>query len=485
VNRVIGRSTNLRLVLPAVVSGLLSFAFCASIAFFLFREQSTSAAALEENLNSHRAAADLEENLGDLTVLLRARVEGVTALNDRIAEHLEVASGLADSPTERLLVDRVESSFSRYLQIWEQIPDHPGPEHESRIRAALKVIESETLKECEELREHNRVRMTVANEEHQITLRRLSWGLAAIGGSGGLAGLFLGYSVARGLSRSIQRLQVQVQDAAGKLGRDFPAVEFTSGNKLDQLDRQVQSLVSQIEEVVERLHQREREVRRAEQLAAVGQLAAGMAHEIRNPLTSIKMLVQTAREDSLSHLPMDDLAIIEREVRRVEQSLQTFLDFARPPKAEKAPIDLRAIIQETFNLTRGRAAKQRVEVSSKCIGERFTVSADAAQIRQVLVNLILNGLDAMPGGGALTLDLHEAGTQVKIVIQDTGPGIAPEMGDRLFEPFVSTRETGSGLGLVICKRIVEDHGGTIEAENAREGGARFTVLLPREPGRAR
>lgn len=465
-----------RFLLPVVASGLLSFALCAVMAVFLYREQDTSAAALQENIKSHRAAADLEQNLADLVAVLKDRGDRVAALNDRIDGHLQAVRTLADHPAEVALVDHVTDSFRRYRALWAGDPSASTPDE--RADASLRIVEGETLKACQELREYNARRIDTANEEHRVALRQLSWGLAAVGGSAGLAGVFLGYGVARGLSRSIQRLQVRVQDAAGKLGRDLPAVELAGGGHLDQLDRQVLDLVGRIEAVVERLHQREREVRRAEQLAALGQLAAGMAHEFRNPLTSIKMLVQAAREEH-GGLPADDLAVIEREIRRVEQSLQTFLDYARPPRPAKAPTDLAGVVRETLELTRGRAGKQRVAVRFEPPFQQLTVDADPAQIRQVLVNLVLNALDAMPGGGTLSVELRADGPAAEVAVRDTGPGISPDIRPRLFQPFASTRDTGLGLGLVISRRIAEDHGGTVTADNPPGGGARLTVRLPR------
>lgn len=473
------RLSNLRYLVPVVASGLLSFALCAAMAVFLFREQHVTASALKENIDSNRAAVNLEESLTNLASLLPERAHGVAALNDRIEQHIADCLRLADHPQEKVFADRVEESFHRYLAIWRDVLERPGPNREGQLQAALHIVENETLKACHDLREHNTRRIELANDEHTTTLRRLAWGLAAIGGSAGLAGLFLGYGVARGLSRSIHRLQVRVQDAAGLLGRDFPPIELTGGADLEHLDRQVGALGSRIEQVVERLRQREHEVRRAEQLAALGQLAAGMAHEIRNPMTSIKMLIQAARENGPAELPAEDLAVMEREIRRVEQSLQTFLDFARPPKPAKAPTDLTTVIRDTLELARGRAVRQRVSTRFEPPANRTVVDADPVQLRQVMVNLVLNALDAMPTGGELSIEIRDEAAGVEIRVTDSGPGIADEFKTRLFEPFASTRETGLGLGLVICRRIVEDHGGSIRGENLHGGGARFVVTLPR------
>jgi signal transduction histidine kinase len=474
---VIRPPSHFRYLLPVVASGLFSFSLCAAVAVFLFREQSSSAEALGENIASHRAAAALEESLAALVAAVQNRPEGVPAFTDRAAEHIAGARRYADQPAEQEMVTRLEDGFARYRALWAESPGGPAADPAARVAAA--VLRDDVFKVCQQLREYNARRIVDSEREHRANLRKLAWGLAAIGGSAGLAGLFLGYGVARALTRSIQRIQVRVQGAAGMLGRDLPAVEVVGGGTLDQLDRQVQALVGRVEGVVQTLQEREREVRRAEQLAAVGQLAAGMAHEIRNPMTSIKMLTQAGREGGQGGLGPDDLAVMEREVRRIERSLQTFLDYARPPKPAKAPTDLAGVARETLDLTRGRAAKQQVAVRLVDPPAPVVVDADPDQLRQVLVNLALNALDAMPGGGELTLDVRADGTDAIVRVMDTGPGIAAAFRGRLFEPFASTKDTGIGLGLVICRRIVDDHGGSIAVEDGPGGGARFTVRLPR------
>jgi signal transduction histidine kinase len=218
----------------------------------------------------------------------------------------------------------------------------------------------------------------------------------------------------------------------------------------------------------------------AERMAVLAQVAAGVAHEIRNPLTSIKMLVQANREARASHeLLQEDLRIIEDEVRRMENSIQTFFDFARPPKPKPRPIDLRSVVDRTYVLVEAQAIKQVVQLRFDSPENAVMVHADPDQMQQLLLNLAINALQAMPGGGKVTFELQTSrSNHVVLEVQDTGTGISPEVFSRLFQPFVTNKETGVGIGLVICRRIAEDHGGRLTAQNRSEGGASFTLVLP-------
>jgi signal transduction histidine kinase len=269
-----------------------------------------------------------------------------------------------------------------------------------------------------------------------------------------------------------------VQDAASKLGQDLPAVALQEDGDLRQIHEQMKTVVADIEQVVQKLQQREREVLRAEQLAALGQLAAGVAHEIRNPLTSIKMLVQTLREDLEARGAAEDLQIIEIEIRRMERCLQTFLDYARPPKPDFRPLDLAQPIGRTLALVGGRARKQHVTIDYTPPANPIVVTADSEQIQQLFVNLTLNALDAMPRGGGLAISYRRLTGDVEVSVCDTGPGIALQVLPVLFKPFTSTKETGLGLGLVTSRRIAEAHGGSLVAQNRPDGGACFTLRLP-------
>src|SRR5262249_17398600 len=153
---------------------------------------------------------------------------------------------------------------------------------------------------------------------------------------------------------------------------------------------------------------REYEVLRAEQLAAVGQVAAGVAHELHNPLTSVKLLVQALHENAETRgLPAEDLQIIEHEILRMERSLRTFLDFARPPRPERRRLNLADVVSRTMGLVSGRARKQGVRLDFASPEAPVLVEADAEQIQQLLLNLVLNAFDVMPRGGQVVVSLRQ------------------------------------------------------------------------------
>ncbi len=268
-------------------------------------------------------------------------------------------------------------------------------------------------------------------------------------------------------------------------GRRKDGSEFPVEISLSPLETEDGLLVTAfIRDVTERKRleqeRRERELLRAEQLMALGQIAAGVAHELRNPLTSIKGLVQVNRKEAEARgLPAEDLRIIEQEIRRMERTLQTFLDFARPPQPHRRRLDLAVVVERVLSLVAGRASKQQVAVRFQQPDAGVLVDADQDQIQQLLLNLVLNGLDAMPRGGTLEITLHSPlDGQIEVQVLDTGPGILPQLLPRIFEPFVSGKETGLGLGLAVSRRIAEDHAGTLSAANRPEGGAHFVLSLP-------
>ncbi|MDB5308085.1 MAG: kinA 2 [Gemmataceae bacterium] len=463
-----------QLLVVTAASSCLLLASTAVVAVHLNLERARTAEVLRENIGSRRAAAVLEETLIDLLALESRGVDDVTPLHERVAAHLAEIERFADKQAERDLARRVALSFSSYRQLWENRTATPDA-----AKRATDHLRGDTLPACTQLRDFNTGEVSESEREHELALRWLAWGFAAVGVLGSVAGLVLGYGLARSLRRAVDSFLVRVQGASDLLGQELATVTV---ERVGPEDRDgVEDLVRRVGEVVRTLQQREREVRRAERLAAVGQLAAGVAHEIRNPLTSVQLLVQTARKDpTAGALDGNDLALIDAELGRIERSLKAFLDYARPPKAERVSCDVAAVVKDALNLIRARAYQQRVGIRFDAPPVPIVLLADPEQLRQVVVNLLLNALDAMPAGGTLEVVLLTDGDVVELAVTDTGPGIPAGILPRLFVPFVTGKETGLGLGLVVSKRIVEDHGGTIAGVNRPEGGARFVVRLPTE-----
>ena len=298
--------------------------------------------------------------------------------------------------------------------------------------------------------------------------------------------------MARGINRSIFQLSVPIRDVAGKLNEVVGPIAILADPSVEELETMLGNVSAQVASVVEQLHERLREVRRADQLAAVGQLAAGLAHELRNPLMCMKVLVQSAaRRGHNTTLDSRDLQVLNEEITRLETLLQTFMDYARPAKLEKQETDLASIVGQTVDLLSGKAERRNVTIDCRLAEEQLTVEADAAQLRQVVLNLLLNALDTVPAGGKVWVEaLHDHGgridldsgaggqPQVCLRVADNGRGLPKEERNRIFEPFFSTKDTGVGLGLAICQRIIHAHGGELVAKDREGGGAVLEVILP-------
>jgi two-component system sensor histidine kinase HydH len=490
------RRLALALLAPTVLVSLALVGACIFGVLYLNYLHVGVAKDFSENRESQLAATVLETTTRDLINLLRGDhadddklVEHVREKNDKAEEQLAEAKRLANHDEEIMGVGQVREGLDSYFAKWKKRPEVPVEKVRAYDATLADGLENQVLAPCIKLREYNTEQVAGSDRQNRRIVLTLTWVLLLVGLGAPLSGLLLGYAIARNLDRSIYQLRVRVRDAAGRLNRDLGSVTLQEKGDLPGLHQQLQGVIDEIERAVGQLQQREREMLHAEQLTALGQVAAGVAHELRNPLTSVKMLVQTGLEGDTG-LPADDLAIVEHEVKRMETCIQTFLDFARPPRAERRRTDLDDRIRRALALIEGRARRQGVALNVELPPAPVSLEIDPEQIQQVLLNLLLNALDAMPGGGAVRLSVSRAslsvdgnghtseGPAVEVRIQDTGPGIAPHIRQRLFEPFVSSKETGLGLGLSICKRLIEAHGGTICGENAREGGAVFRFRLP-------
>jgi two-component system sensor histidine kinase AtoS len=241
-----------------------------------------------------------------------------------------------------------------------------------------------------------------------------------------------------------------------------------------------QQMEEKIQQTTADLRKTEAQLIRSEKLAALGELAAGIAHEIRNPLTSINILIQSLTETFPSgNAHREDLQVIEEEISRINEIVDQFLRFAKPVPPLLAKADVLSVFEETLQLLRPQIEKNRIIVEKE-FRVLPPISMDREQMKQVILNLLLNAVQAMPKGGHLTVrgQVLESDRWIKLSIQDSGIGIPKEDLNKLFDPFFSTKEGGVGLGLSIAHRIVDQHHGKIEVESAPGKGTLLAVWLP-------
>ncbi len=246
-----------------------------------------------------------------------------------------------------------------------------------------------------------------------------------------------------------------------------------------------QNLEAMVEERTRDLRAAQVQLIQSEKLAALGRLAAGIAHEVNNPLQPILNGLEFAIEDIANGQPVDpqSLRIAEQEVQRIKGIVAGLLDFARPSAGEIVPVNLHALVDEVVFLTQKQLEQQRIQVR-QILQPVPCVCGTPAQLKQVLLNLVLNAAQSMENGGTLGIEVHPHGEGVALVVTDTGKGMDSATMDRIFEPFYSTKNDGTGLGLAVTYGIVQGHGGAISVQSEVAKGSQFTVWLPCERSEA-
>ncbi len=235
----------------------------------------------------------------------------------------------------------------------------------------------------------------------------------------------------------------------------------------------------QLEATTRQLQESFEQVQRADRLSAVGQLAASLAHEIRNPLGSIEGAANIIRSPETSaEIREGSLNVIQKECQRLNRLLTNLLDFARPRQPEFRSVDLPRLINSVFALVSPNAQLRHVTLKKTIEHVPALLESDPEQLKQVLLNLVINAIQAMPGGGEIEVKVDRQGEGVAVSVKDQGIGIAPEHLDRVFDPFFTTKEAGTGLGLSVAHQVITQHGGHIQAARNPDRGMTFSISLP-------
>ncbi|MFY9398945.1 MAG: ATP-binding protein [Desulfomonilia bacterium] len=227
------------------------------------------------------------------------------------------------------------------------------------------------------------------------------------------------------------------------------------------------------------IHQLQQELLKMDKLATVGELTSGIAHEIRNPLAGIKTTAQALKGE----MPESDhrMAYVSRiimEIDRLNKLLTSFFDFAKPREMNLSVCDLKQIVEDTVFMVQENARQNHVQIMEFYPSAQVRIRADSDMIQQVLMNVFINGIQAMPTGGRLEVSLADRGKTVEIMVKDTGRGIPEHIRSRIFDPFFTTKPKGIGLGLSISYRLVKMHSGNIAAASDSRGTT-FTITLPK------
>jgi signal transduction histidine kinase len=315
-------------------------------------------------------------------------------------------------------------------------------------------------------------------------MRETTW---VVGVSGALTLVLGGFLLWLFFYRVLFPLRGMVADAQLYRGAGQAAGKDSQEDELRMMGNHLRKLMSDVSDTRSRLQRSRDQLLAAEKLAAVGKLAASVAHEIRNPLTSMKMWLFSVRETVAGNVELErKLGIISEEMVRLESIVRDFLDFSRPRTLNCRPQEVGAVIDRTLELLGPRFQAEKVAAAYTPRPALPPVMVDAAQLMQVMLNLLGNAADAMAGGGEIRIAANaekdaDGRPMVVVRIGDTGPGMSQDVQCRIFEPFFTTKETGTGLGLCIAAQVMARHGGGLVLESSTEKGTTFAVWLPVAP----
>lgn len=464
---------------------------------YTYQVQDTSNTIIEENISNIRAAKELEITLhGIRAISLNYIIDKDSTWVERLREKetefarvLENAKESANTPEENLLIQQIGALFSNYEQNLNNALSFEKQGDLLKANALLVLGSRDLINTIEDKCSTLVLSNQNSQTDYERRIRRnnniirtaMYWF-----GVGGLAlGLILGWLVARILLNPIYKLVLKVRDAAGS--ELVEHVRMSPGKELEEIDLHINRMISRINQAHEDLRRNQELLEKSSKLAAIGKIAPAIAHEIRNPLAAIKMLIYTMKkEGGISGEKEYDLQVILGEISRMESFLQSFLQYARPVKPQLKEIEVRSVIREMIHVMAPQMKQNRIEMKETHAEDKVFVQTDADQLKQVLMNLLQNAIEAMGDGGVLSVttsvvrekDKEGPSTWLNIIISDTGRGIPSEMKDSLFDPFVKGSPSGTGLGLSISQRIIELHHGWISAANNPVKGATFTIHLP-------
>ncbi len=417
-------------------------------------------------------------------------LDSLAKRQEKFTIHLERARIRANTPEEASLIGQISALFSNHEQniiraVLEIKSGQINKANALLVHSAQELL-STIEQKSNEFISINESAQTMHERELSRTNTIILRILISLGIGGIVTGLLLSWLISRMLFGPLNQLILTIRSVSGD--EVFEQLKLHHGGELDELDRRIKVLIERINRANTDLNRNKELLQYSNKYATLGKIAPTIAHEIRNPLAAIKMLVYSIREDnSISQSIREDLDIITAEIDRMENFTKDFLKFAKPADPVFAKVDPYESLMEVIHLLKPRIIKNNITLVNNAPKGRFQIMADASHLKQVYMNIILNAVEVMNEGGTLTINtrvvndlFNNPGKKYLLTnFEDTGPGIPEAIMKSLFEPFIRGSDMGVGLGLSISQGIAETHGGVITAHNKPEKeGAIFNLYLP-------
>jgi len=480
-----GISLRIRIYFLLICLVAITFGGGLVMVWYTYRMQHLLSHIVDKDVATFRAALTLENALanqkGFLTYFL---LDGDPNWLRQLGEYREVFRQrldhvrlLATAPEEKAALDVIQTEYDDYIRIKDQVIERyragnspPATQLHKEVRDRFFSL----LNRCEQFNNLTLSRMSEARGRSHTEAGELRVIAVSLMGLALLMGISLVFVLVNQILRPLRILASETRTERGYQG---------SNNEVKALARSVRGLIEDADQTQVALARSRENLLQAEKMAMVGKLAAGMAHSIRNPLTSVKMrLFSLGRGSSFSRNQEEDFSVISEEIRHIDTLVENFLEFSRPPKLKMQMISPSFVVDRTLQLLHHRIRSFGVTVKSERDGPIPKIQGDIEQLTEVMVNLVVNACEAMGGDGSMVirerLSVEQGGQVVALEVSDTGPGIPEPLLPRVFEPFFTTKEEGTGLGLSIARRIVEEHGGSLAVYSKEGSGTTFRISLP-------
>jgi len=475
-----------RIYLHLVAIFLVTLSGAAVMIWYSYSIEGVLTAITDENLVAFQSAESLEITLVNQKgfvsyYFLDGNPDWLVQLEEYrrlFSEQLGHARALAQSPEQKQAIGRIADEYAHYIREKDQVINYYkagevkfGSKLHQDVRSRFFTI----LQMCEAYKHEHTQSIMAAKQDTLTEAARLRDTAMAVIVTQILMVLLLAYLLVYQILNPLRAL-IRETSRSENIER--------SGNDVKTLSQSVRGLIEDVGQTHVELEKSRETLLQADKMAMVGKLAAGMAHSVRNPFTSVKMrLFSLSRSLKLSGTQKEDFDVISEEIDHIDTIVQNFLEFSRPPKLEMQPVSPSTVVDTAIQLLRYRLESYNVTATIHRDKMLPTIDADPDQLKEVLVNLIVNACEAMTGGGTIEINERVKGAppdrqQSEIRITDSGPGIAPEAIEKVFDPFYTTKEEGTGLGLSIVSRIIREHGGRIDVTSAEGRGTTFRIVLP-------